>query len=271
MMKKMMIFGVMLMTMLACVTNISAQWSVTPEAGMNVTKYKGNDPAKIGFKAGAAVSYTFGSGLFSLQSGLYYVQRGTGKSYSGTAYGKGIDNDGKEQDRYVYFHPGGMGYGGTGDLGYYGGYISNDFQYGSGNGDFPLDMRVEGISLSEGSVRRDYLQLPILGRFNWAIGKDVKFHLAAGPYLAYGISGKRKYTTRDISNKGYLTNSDSWNPFGENSSLKRFDWGLTFNAGVEVKRFTLNASYDMGLGKEYKYDDMGLKYHTVSLTVGYRF
>jgi len=36
-----------------------AQWKVTPEAGMNVTKYKG-DVAKVGFKAGAAVSYVIG-------------------------------------------------------------------------------------------------------------------------------------------------------------------------------------------------------------------
>lgn len=77
---------VMLMMMLMCVTEVSAQWSVTPEAGMNVTKYK-DSPAAVGFKAGAAVSYTFGSGLFSLQSGLYYVQRGTGKSFYGAAYG----------------------------------------------------------------------------------------------------------------------------------------------------------------------------------------
>ena len=89
-MKKKIISCVMLMMMLMCVTEVSAQWSVTPEAGMNVTKYK-NSPAAVGFKAGAAVSYTFGSGLFSLQSGLYYVQRGTGKSFFGTAYGKGVD------------------------------------------------------------------------------------------------------------------------------------------------------------------------------------
>ena len=104
MMKKKIISCVMLMMMLMCVTEVSAQWSVTPEAGMNVTKYK-NSPAAVGFKAGAAVSYTFGSGLFSLQSGLYYVQRGTGKSFFGTAYGKGVDKDGKEQDRYLYFAP----------------------------------------------------------------------------------------------------------------------------------------------------------------------
>lgn len=72
-MRKLVVF-VMLMT---CVISAQAQWKVTPEAGMNVTKYKG-DAAKVGFKAGAAVSYTFGSGWFSLQSGLYYVRRGRG-------------------------------------------------------------------------------------------------------------------------------------------------------------------------------------------------
>ena len=52
-MRKLVVF-VMLMT---CVISAQAQWKVTPEAGMNVTKYKG-DAAKVGFKAGAAVSYT---------------------------------------------------------------------------------------------------------------------------------------------------------------------------------------------------------------------
>ena len=74
-MRKLVVF-VLLMT---CVISAQAQWKVTPEAGMNVTKYKG-DVAKVGFKAGAAVSYTFGSGWFSLQSGLYYVRRGKGQA-----------------------------------------------------------------------------------------------------------------------------------------------------------------------------------------------
>ena len=261
---------VMLMMMLMCVTNVSAQWSVTPEAGMNVTKYK-NSPAAIGFKAGAAVSYTFGSGLFSIQSGLYYVQRGTGKSSFGTAYGKVIDKDGKEQNRYLYFAPEYLGYGGSDDWGYYGGYMGGGGFLNDYGGLFPMDMKVEGISLSESSFRRDYLQLPILARFNWKIGKDVKLHVAAGPYLAYGISGKTKYTDREISDKGYLTNSDSWGTFKGSDFRKRFDWGLMLNAGVEVKRFTLNVSYDMGLDKEYRYDDISIKYHTVSFTVGYRF
>ena len=42
-MRKLVVF-VMLMT---CVISAQAQWKVTPEAGMNVTKYKG-DVAKVG-------------------------------------------------------------------------------------------------------------------------------------------------------------------------------------------------------------------------------
>lgn len=258
---------VMLMMMLMCVTNVSAQWSVTPEAGMNVTKYKDSPAAQVGFKAGAAVSYTFGSGLFSLQSGLYYVQRGTGKSFNGVAYGKTMDKDGKEVDYSLNFAPGYLGSFGYGNFAGYGGYG----YFGNGGINFPLDMRVEGIRLNEGSVRRDYLQLPILARFNRKIGKDVRLHIAAGPYFAYGIGGKKQYSLMEISEKGFSTTSDSWNPFGKNSSLKRFDWGLTFNAGIEVKRFTLNASYDLGLGREYESQNMDLKYQTVSFTVGYSF
>ncbi len=249
------------MLMMMYVATVSAQWSVTPEAGMNVTKYKGNSPAQIGFKAGAAVSYTFGSGLFSLQSGLYYVQRGQGKTYSGTAYGKSMGEDGKLEDCYLFFSPGYLGFGGYGNWGY----------FGSSGNIFPLDMQVEGITFSEGSSRRDYLQLPVMARFNWKLGEDVRLHVAAGPYLAYGISGKNKYKTMIISEDEYSTTYGSWRPFGKSSSLKRFDWGFTFNAGVEVKRFTLNVAYDMGLGKEYKYDGVDLKYHTASFTVGYRF
>ena len=75
----------------------------------------------------------------------------------------------------------------------------------------------------------------------------------------------------EISEKGFSTTSDSQPVWKKTVVMNVSDWGLTFNAGIEVKRFTFNATYDMGLGKEYKYDDIGLKYHTVSFTIGYRF
>lgn len=253
---------VLFMMLMMCVASLSAQWSVTPEVGMNVTTYK-YTTAKIGFKAGAAVAYSFGDGLFSLQSGLYYVQRGTGKSFSGEAYGTTIGEDGKPYDTSISFYSMGnryMNYGyGYGNAGY-------------GGGLFPQDMTIKGVRLYENSSRRDYLQLPVMARFNWKIGNDVRLHLAAGPYVALGLGGKSKFKEIDRGT-GFEWNetSSSYNSFGEYSSLRRFDWGAMINAGIEVKRIAFNVGYDMGLGKQYKYDDVSLKYHTVSFTVGYTF
>ena len=42
-MRKLVVFVMLMM----CVISAQAQWKVTPEAGMNVTKYKG-DVAKVG-------------------------------------------------------------------------------------------------------------------------------------------------------------------------------------------------------------------------------
>ena len=128
----------------------------------------------------------------------------------------------------------------------------------------------ERIYVNEGSTRRDYLQLPVLARFNWKIGDDIKMHVAVGPYLAYGIGGKYKSKFLEVSEKGTWHVDESVNPF-KNSSLQRFDWGVALNVGVEVKRFSFNVAYDMGLGKQYEYENVALNYHTVSFTVGYRF
>ena len=70
-----------------CGWNVAhAQWSVTPKAGVNVTKESGS-PAKIGYKVGAAVRYEFENSGFSLQSGLYFTQRGRGVNRSLNLWG----------------------------------------------------------------------------------------------------------------------------------------------------------------------------------------
>lgn len=271
------------MMLIMCVASANAQWSVTPEVGMNVTMSE-NVPAKIGFKAGAAVAYSFGDGLFSLQSGLYYVQRGTGEISYNEVYGTTTGEDGKPHDTSIYFYSNGFG----GSYSYFnpgngGGYESikgssfgygygNDYGYGYGDSFFPTDMTVEGVRMSKSSTRKDYLQLPVMARFNWKIGKDIRLHLAAGPYVAVGLGGREKWSVYDYSGHFNSKSSEGTaNPFKGISSLTRVDWGATLNAGIEVKRFAFNIGYDLGLGKQYKYDDIGMKYHTVSFTVGYTF
>ena len=50
-----------------------------------------------------------------------------------------------------------------------------------------------------------------------------------------------------------------------------FDWGLSFQVGLEIGSCVMNVGYDASLGKEYQYDSVDLKYHTYSLSVGYKF
>ena len=99
-MRKLVVF----VLLMSCVISAQAQWKVTPEAGMNVTKYKG-DVAKVGFKAGAAVSYTFGSGWFSFQSGLYYVRRGKGLSSYSEIYGTSESPYGGREGTSIFLYP----------------------------------------------------------------------------------------------------------------------------------------------------------------------
>lgn len=278
------------------VISASAQWKVTPEAGMNVTKYKG-EGAKMGFKAGAAVSYTFASRWFSLQSGLYFVQRGKAQSSYAELYGTQVGEDGQRNSVNMFIYPasgasmGGWGYSGPGigygygyDSGYGYGY-NNSYSHGGGYGYgfnsgcvHGLDLSgfdIEGVRMYRNRENRGYIQLPVLARFNWEVGKDIRLYIAAGPYFALGVTGKEHHDVVDWKKGNFLPSDrkESWNPFSNDRSYKtpRFDWGAAVEVGVEVKRLTFKMGYDLGFGKESPYGDFDPKYHTVSFTVGYTF
>lgn len=272
-MRKLVVF-VMLMT---CVISAQAQWKVTPEAGMNVTKYKG-DVAKVGFKAGAAVSYTFGSGWFSLQSGLYYVRRGKGLSSYDEIYGTSENLHGGRENTSLFLYP---LFSGMNNWSYGYGYYGNSY-YGSGSVSSAIygikDFDVEGIRHYQQKEHRGYIQLPVLARFDWQVSKDVRLHLAVGPYLAVGLGGKTTYGVSDYSLEGKLPYNKeiSYNPFNPCQGYAvapRFDWGATIEAGIEVKRVAFKVGYDLGVDKQYKgyAYNIGLNYHTASFTLGYTF
>ena len=86
----------------------------------------------------------------------------------------------------------------------------------------------------------------------------------------YGSYGFNYYG----GNGGYLY-GDGW--IGQGFSYESrthdnpFDWGLSFQAGLEIGSCVMSVGYDASLGKEYDYDSVDLKYHTFSLSVGYKF
>lgn len=76
-----------------------------------------------------------------------------------------------------------------------------------------------------------YLQLPVHAGYKMAVGESSRIVLHAGPYLAYGISGK-------------LNEIDY---FGDNGFAKRFDYGFGLGVGLEVGKFAFNVGFDSGL------------------------
>lgn len=99
------------------------------------------------------------------------------------------------------------------------------------------------------STRINYLTLPVLAK--GFLGNDnLRFYAVAGPEVGYALNGKHKM---EMS----LTNGDKINEEIEEDidfdeeEISRFDFGILFGAGVEVKAgpgsVILDGRYNLGL------------------------
>lgn len=136
------------------------------------------------------------------------------------------------------------------------------------------------------SVKRHQLQLPIIGKFSYKLNKDLSLFCGAGMYIGGYISSHtsrdRKFAWQDIQNgdiyemltgKGYTDNGISNDQlFNEQySNDYGFDWGASGNIGIEMKQLRVKLSYDLSLSKENTFDKISPNYHTLTLSVGYKF
>lgn len=126
--------------------------------------------------------------------------------------------------------------------------------------------------------KQHFLQLPLMAQWGWNIGQDVRLNLGVGGYLAYEVYRSSSYGSySNFSNYDYGYGSLYSYGYGEKSGsayfdgLNKFDWGASLAVGLEVKNLYFNLGYDLSLGKQFQYDDVGVNYHTLSLSVGYKF
>ena len=261
-MKKMMWFALL---WLVGIGTVKAQWSVTPEVGMALTKRNSFQSDWTGRpKIGVGVEYQLPSSSFALKSGLYYMQRGYSVDYGsslspygyGYSWGYGPGSEGSSLPGY------GMIDGG------YGSYYNYAYDYGS-------------------TLKRHFLQLPVLLDYSFRLADEVRLHIAAGPYIAVSLSvpmvGQADhwdgYTGNYLPYPSHVTGGYGTGGYGgtvpynvnPSTGLRAFDWGVSGVLGLEVKQWMFNFAYDLSLGKEYKYHSVDVKYHTVSLSVGYKF
>lgn len=89
----------------------------------------------------------------------------------------------------------------------------------------------------EASIAPSYVDIPVNVLYYFGSGKT-KISLFAGPYLAYGISGKSENDgeTSDIS----FGNTD-------NNDMKPLDFGLNIGVGVNLNGLVISAQYGLGL------------------------
>lgn len=133
------------------------------------------------------------------------------------------------------------------------------------------------------SQTRHFLQVPVLAKFKWNVGKQTKMFFGVGPYVGFCLKNKiggdpyflKGYYPGENAQyyDGYVYGEDQ---FGNSNQFlydkaRNFDWGLTSNIGVETNNWYMKLQYDLSLGKEGSGDVIGANYHTLSLSVGYKF
>lgn len=120
------------------------------------------------------------------------------------------------------------------------------------------------ISPITNSIKLVYAEVPVLALFRGHINQSLKFYGGVGPYIGIGLGGKLTSSYAPISERDAVFGSGT---IGSNS-FRRFDYGASAAAGIEIKRLQVGVNYNYGLV------DLGSainkSYHrTLGITVGY--
>jgi len=113
----------------------------------------------------------------------------------------------------------------------------------------------------------NYIQVPINLQYKQDLDNMILL-LQAGPYLGFGIGGKKEI---EISEGGTKVSSSEKIKFGsgDDADFKAFDFGLGFGAGLQFGNLQAVLSYNLGLVKLDP--DVDLKNIGLALTVTYFF
>ena len=138
-----------------------------------------------------------------------------------------------------------------------------------GNGSFDLDFFDEYFNYvgdaeytGKATVKLDYINIPILANYYVIPGLAIK----AGIQPAFNVSKKVKFEGDVISgNKKETVNVDKKIDDG----VKAFQFAIPVGISYEYKNFVLDARYNIGVTKAFKYTDS--RHSVFQITLGYKF
>ena len=113
------------------------------------------------------------------------------------------------------------------------------------------------------------INIPFLVRRYFTLGQKQKLSFAIGPYIGSCICRKNEIVETLIPEYGsgqYMDMNIEHHKFDP-----YFEWGFTTRLGLEIHQWVFNLGYDLSLGKENDHSEIGARYHTLSLNLGYKF
>ncbi|EFS30976.2 porin family protein [Bacteroides sp. D2] len=119
----------------------------------------------------------------------------------------------------------------------------------------------EGVDVTYNPM---YLELPIMAAASFAIADNQNIVVKAGPYFAYGIAGKAKFSAGGESEK-----VDLFGDGEDQMGMKRFDAGIGVGVAYEINKFFVDLTGEFGLAKLG--DEGSSKNMNFSIGVGYKF
>ncbi len=130
----------------------------------------------------------------------------------------------------------------------------------------------------EYNITANYLQLPIHLAYKIDVTPGTKIVLHAGPYLAYGIGGKRNIDSAFSDDLKPILGKQEINTFDKDFGYKPFDYGVGLGVGAEFGVILVDLGWDIGLNNIARGLKVGqttysqnIKNQSAYLSVGYKF
>lgn len=120
-----------------------------------------------------------------------------------------------------------------------------------------------------------YVDIPVnLKAYFLTLGSDLRLYAQAGPYVGFGLFGKRKYSTASADNTQEVKNTQDFN-WGDTGSddYRRLDWGIDGGLGLEYDKLSVGVIWWQGLANVAAVQTGKSKtsHHGLSVELGWKF